>query len=273
MKIHDVKGGLIQRQPMILENNGFPFCNTHRGYFQLAFYEYAISLGIKITMGVRVTDYSENAHEAAVVVNGRRHVADAIIGADGVHSKCRSFVTGKDAKPVSSGFAIYRAWLPLSALDDKPVLRDIRNGGDSMNAWIGEDKHSFVTVCQALECVGLVLTHKDDYAVKESWSSRGNVEDVLAVVEGWDPRLLAIVSSIPKDKLIDWKLLWRDPIKQWISKGGRVALCGDSAHPFLPSSGNGASQAIEDSTTIASLLELAGKNNVPLALRSFEALR
>jgi len=62
-------------------------------------------------------------------------------------------------------------------------------------------------------------------------------------------------------------------LKQWVSDGGRVALSGDAAHTFLPSSGNGASQALEDSTTLATVLELAGKNNIPLALRAYESLR
>jgi 2-polyprenyl-6-methoxyphenol hydroxylase-like FAD-dependent oxidoreductase len=85
--------------------------------------------------------------------------------------------------------------------------------------------------------------------------------------------LKAIVSVTPKNRLIDWKLLWRDPIRKWVSEGGRVAISGDAAHPFLPSSGNGASQAIEDSVTIATALRLAGRENVKLALRAYETLR
>ncbi|KAK5219364.1 hypothetical protein LTR99_010405 [Exophiala xenobiotica] len=272
-KIHDANGDLLQVQNMILENNGFPFCNTHRSYFQKAFYQHALSLGIKVHMGVRVIEYFETETQAGIIVEGVRHSADVVIGSDGVHSQCRRFVTGRSENPVSSGFAIYRAWLPLSALGDDPVVQEIKKGGDSMNAWIGPDVHCFVTVCEALKSVAYVITHKDEYAVKESWSSPGRVEDVLNVVKGWDPKLRAIVKATPKTKLIDWKLLWRDPLKHWVSDGGRVALSGDAAHPFLPSSGNGASQALEDSTTLATVLELAGKNNIPLALRAYESLR
>lgn len=142
-----------------------------------------------------------------------------------------------------------------------------------MNAWIGPDVHGFVTVCDKLKSVAYVLTHKDEYGAKETWSVPGKVEDVLKVLRGWDPTLQTIVKATPKDRLIDWKLLWRDPVKQWVSPKGRIALSGDAAHPFLPSSGNGASQAIEDATTIASALELAGKDNVTLALRAYESLR
>ena len=58
------------------------------------------------------------------------------------------------------------------------------------------------------------------------------VEDVLAVVEGWDPRCAAILSKAPS--CVDWKLVYRDPLPTWISKGARLALIGDAAHPFLP---------------------------------------
>ncbi len=271
--IHNEKGEVLHTQQMVLENNGFPFCNTHRSYYQTAFYQYVLSLGLKIHMNVRVTEYFENQHEAGIIVNGERYIADVVIGADGVHSRCRHFVTSSTTSPVSSGFAIYRGWFPLSALGDNPLTNHLREGGDSMNAWIGPDVHAFVTVCDKLNSIAYVLTHKDEYEAKETWSFPGKVEDVLKAINGWDPTLQAVVKATPKTKLIDWKLLWRDPIKKWVSPKGRIALSGDAAHPFLPSSGNGASQAIEDATTIASALELAGKDNVALALRAYESLR
>jgi 2-polyprenyl-6-methoxyphenol hydroxylase-like FAD-dependent oxidoreductase len=84
---------------------------------------------------------------------------------------------------------------------------------------------------------------------------------------------VALVKILPPENLIDWKLLWRDPVGKWVSDNGRIALSGDAAHPFLPSSGNGASQAVEDSATIATTLRLAGRGNVKLALKAYETLR
>jgi 2-polyprenyl-6-methoxyphenol hydroxylase-like FAD-dependent oxidoreductase len=49
---------------------------------------------------------------------------------------------------------------------------------------------------------------------------------------------------------------------------------GDSAHPFLPTSVQGASQAIEDGVTIATVLKLAGSTTqVPTALLAYENIR
>ena len=134
---------------------------------------------------------------------------------------------------------------------------------------------------------------RDDADIEESWSFPGKMEDVLAVVDGWEPRCAAILSKAPT--CVDWKLVYRDPLPTWISKGARLALIGDAAHPFLPyvltlrsngmslslrfivfltrTSIQGASQAVEDGVTLAVVLQLAGKADVPLALRAWEKIR
>jgi 2-polyprenyl-6-methoxyphenol hydroxylase-like FAD-dependent oxidoreductase len=95
---------------------------------------------------------------------------------------------------------------------------------------------------------------------------------MLKAVDGWDEKLKAVIRSIPEGVIIDWKLLWRDPVKNWVTPSGRIAIVGDSAHPHLATSGQGAAQAIEDGATIAALLDRAGKD-IPLAFRAFERLR
>ncbi len=53
----------------------------------------------------------------------------------------------------------------------------------------------------------------------------------------------------------------------------RIALIGDAAHPFLPTSIQGASQVMEDRATLAVCLTRGGKAHVQEALAAFEALR
>jgi 2-polyprenyl-6-methoxyphenol hydroxylase-like FAD-dependent oxidoreductase len=109
--------------------------------------------------------------------------------------------------------------------------------------------------------------------IEESWHLKGNVEDMLAVVDGWDPVLQQLIKSIPEDGLIDHKLLWRNPTKNWVSAKGRIALVGDAAHPHLATSGTGGAQAIEDGATLAQLLKKAGRTNTITALKAYERLR
>lgn len=96
---------------------------------------------------------------------------------------------------------------------------------------------------------------------------------MLGVVKGWDTTLAETIKCIPPEVLIDYKLLWRDPVKQWVSDGGRIALVGDAAHPHLATSGTGGAQAIEDGTTIGTLLSIIGKSGIALATRVYEKLR
>lgn len=114
---------------------------------------------------------------------------------------------------------------------------------------------------------------QDEADIEESWSFPGNVEDALKVVEGWEPVVHEIIKATPPEYLVDWKLLYRDPLPTWISPKARIALIGDAAHPFLPTSIQGASQAMEDGATVAVCLEKAGKNKVTDALRAYEEIR
>lgn len=50
-------------------------------------------------------------------------------------------------------------------------------------------------------------------------------------------------------------------------------MLGDSAHPFLPTSAQGATQAMEDGVTIAICLREAGKDNENIATKAFQDIR
>jgi 2-polyprenyl-6-methoxyphenol hydroxylase-like FAD-dependent oxidoreductase len=85
--------------------------------------------------------------------------------------------------------------------------------------------------------------------------------------------LRQIIKSIPEGNLIDYKILWRNPSREWVSKKGRIAALGDAAHPHLATAATGAAQAFEDAVTIATLLEHTGRDKIPLALKAYEVLR
>jgi len=81
------------------------------------------------------------------------------------------------------------------------------------------------------------------------------------------------ILDVTPDPLIDWKLVYREPLPTWISPKRRIALIGDAAHPFLPTSIQGASQAMEDGVTLAVCLTRSGKAHVQEGIAAFEALR
>lgn len=67
--------------------------------------------------------------------------------------------------------------------------------------------------------------------------------------------------------------MWRDPQENWVSPKGYVVQLGDAAHTFLPSSGNGATQAMEDGISLAACVARAKKGDVPSATRVHNLLR
>lgn len=87
------------------------------------------------------------------------------------------------------------------------------------------------------------------------------------------PAVKAMFKTAPKGSIINWQLKFRDPHEQWTSPGGRVVQIGDAAHAFLPTSGNGATQAMEDGMTLATCLQLAGRAQAANATKAFNKLR
>jgi len=120
--------------------------------------------------------------------------------------------------------------------------------------------------------ISCVITNKDYAELLDTSSLPGKMEDVLKIVEGWDPRCAAILSKAPE--CFDWKLTVHDPLPTWVSKGRRIILIGDAAHLFLPSTSiQGASQAIEDGVMLAAAFQFAGKDTVSVALQAWERIR
>lgn len=108
------------------------------------------------------------------------------------------------------------------------------------------------------------------------WSKRFDAEEVIEKLGNeilWDESFLRLIKKTPPRSVVDYKLLWRNPSSNWTSPGGLILQLGDSAHSFLPTSANGATQAMEDGIYIAACLKLAGKNEIPLATKIHTALR
>lgn len=241
-----------------------------------------------------MVSYFETDTEAGVTfADGSQLTADCVFAAEGVRSAGRKAVLGVVDDPKPSGYAVYRAWFSAAPFRDNPRTKHLVEHGDTHYGWIGPDVHFLVATIKDGADVSWVLTHKDEADIDESWSFPGKVEDVLKCLEGWDETCHDIVKATPEDKLVDYKLVYRDPLPTFISPKARIALIGDAAHPFLPTSIQGASQAMEDGVTLAVCLEKAhaaaqqakttqmssnGKapskeDAVQTAIRAYEAIR
>ncbi|EPQ50250.1 FAD/NAD P-binding domain-containing protein [Gloeophyllum trabeum ATCC 11539] len=273
LTIHNSKGEILTVQHFSEMRYGAHNYSGHRDVLHEVLFNYTKSLGVEIRLGQDVTKYDEDEGRAWVGSNGERIEADVVVGADGERSKARTLVLGYDDKPKSLGYAVYRAWFDAyeQGVDRDPLTDFMCKNGDAFYGWIGPDVHMLTSTARGGRFMSWVITHKDEADTEESWSFPGMMEDVLKVVEGYDPRCAEIQSKAPS--CVDWKIVYRDPLPTWISRGGRILLIGDAAHPFLPMSAQGASQAVEDGVTLAVALQLSGKDNVRLAIQAWEKIR
>jgi 2-polyprenyl-6-methoxyphenol hydroxylase-like FAD-dependent oxidoreductase len=99
------------------------------------------------------------------------------------------------------------------------------------------------------------------------------IDDATSKIEGWPEYANRVILMTPQDKLLNFELVWRDPQPIWTSKSGRIVQIGDAAHTFLPSSGNGANQAMEDAISLAKCLQIAGNDNIGEATKVHNKLR
>lgn len=118
---------------------------------------------------------------------------------------------------------------------------------------------------------------QDCYGARETWNGGGQakIDDALATISQWPGRhrIETVIRHTKPNKLVNHPLIYRPPLRTWISEGGRIILIGDAAHPYYPVVGQGGSQGIEDGAVLAIALSLAGKERVSLALQVVEKIR
>jgi len=155
-------------------------------------------------------------------------------------------------------------------VDTDPLMDYLTKGEDAFVGWVGRD-HFLASWAKGRKEISWVITRKNDLEVTDNWSFPGKMDDILAIIGGWEPRCAATLAKAPS--CIDWKQIFHDPLPAWICESARVVLIGDVAHPFFPTSMHGGSQAIEDGVVLAVALQVAGKDNLPLAIQAWKKIR
>ncbi|GAA2875141.1 FAD-dependent monooxygenase [Streptosporangium fragile] len=188
-------------------------------------------------------------------------VADAVIGADGIHSAVRPTVVEEEA-PRFSGLCAYRCLVDAEHAPELALRR-------VQTLWLGPGRHFVHYPIRDRKLVNIVaIVPAGDWRI-ESWTAEGRIEDLAREFETWDPRLRQLIASATDTKR--WALYDRSPLSRWT--GGRVTLLGDAAHSMLPFFGQGAAQAVEDAVVLAGCLREATRDTVAGALLRYEEIR
>jgi len=224
---------------------GAPFLYLHRADL-LAAIESAVPPEI-VHFDMKLVGLDRNARQLTLAfANGSRVRADAVVGADGVHSTVREILLGPE-KPRFTGRVAYRSLFPISRLGDASV-------NPLHTKWWGPDRHVvFYYVTGARDQIYFVTSVPEsaEWMTRESWSAKGDLEELRKAYSGFHPEVRAVLNACPD--VYKWALLERDPLPRW-TEGG-VALLGDACHPMTPYMAQGAASALEDAVVLARCLE------------------
>jgi salicylate hydroxylase/6-hydroxynicotinate 3-monooxygenase len=196
--------------------------------------------------------------------DGSHATADAVVGADGVHSVVRDLIVGPDA-PVHKGRIAYRAVFATNLMGGFDI-------GRSRTKWWGTDRHIVIYYTNKAKSEVYFVTsvpEPAEWLTKESWSAKGDVKELRAAYDGFHRDVRNVLEACPDCH--KWAILEREPLAHW--SDGRAVLLGDAAHPMTPYMAQGAASAIEDAAILARCLDAVDGEDIEGAFRRYEAHR
>ncbi|OZI16182.1 flavin-dependent oxidoreductase [Bordetella genomosp. 7] len=275
-------GQPIWREPRGLQA-GYPLpqFSIHRGEFQMLLADTVRArLGPDaIVTGMALESASQDGDRACATFRSRAdgsvHTvqADAVVGADGIHSALRRQFYPTGDEPRFSGRMLWRAVTEADPyLDGRtmfmaghqdqkfvcyPISEPLRRDGRSLINWIAE---------LAIPDATLPATDWNRSVDKSVFADRfadwrWDWIDIPAIIDG--------AQAIYEFPLVD-----RDPLPRWTR--GRLTLLGDAAHPMYPIGSNGSAQAILDARCLADSLAQVRRGQLralETALLEYEAER
>lgn len=256
-------GEITRELPMPESLYGAPYLCMHRAELHSALAS-AVP-GDIIHLGKKLTGLDQSGGQVTISFeDGSKATADAVIGADGVHSTVRDIIVGPDA-PIHKGRIAYRAVFPASLMNGRDI-------GPSRTKWWGTDRHIVIYYTTKAKSEIYFVTsvpEPADWLTKESWSAKGDVKELRAAYDGFHDDVRAVLAACPDCH--KWAILEREPLPTWSE--GRVVLLGDACHPMTPYMAQGAATSIEDAAVLARCLDAVDGEDIAGAFKRYEKHR
>ena len=172
---------------------------------------------------------------------------DVVIASDGINSAVRDRLFGPAYRPVHTGYAAWRGWVPgvtttASESWGPGALFGITPRDGDLTNWFA--------------------------AVRTPPGGTGSAAELREHYRGWHPAVRDVLDRIEPGRILHHDLYESPPLPAYVR--GKVALVGDAAHAMAPNLGRGACEAIIDATTLAALLS---EHPVSEALQRYDRAR
>jgi salicylate hydroxylase len=260
---HRIAAHAVRNGGHYLQRFGAPYYGVHRAHLQAVLSD---ALGTAdLHLGCRLVGLAEESDSVVLTfADGRVEHADVVVGADGVRSVVRRYITGTD-DTVYSGTSAFRGIVPMEKL---PSLPD----PEAIQFWMGPGAHLLhYAIGGGADSVNFfaVVEGPPSWPREGSWMAAIDPEEPAAAFSGWHPAVVEMVTAVPHT--VRWALFAVRPLTRW--HRGRVVLIGDAAHGMLPHHGQGANTTIEDAVALAALLSGAGPADLASAFAAYQRLR
>ncbi|QIB34243.1 FAD-dependent monooxygenase [Ancylobacter pratisalsi] len=191
--------------------------------------------------------------------NGERVEADIVIGADGIHSRVREAILGREP-PRYIGKVALRAVFPSARAAGVP-MRDCTK-------WWGADRHllAYFMTDRRDECYVMAAVPSEEWGA-DTPPAPGTREDFLSAFPNAHPDLTALLEAVDNVSLLP--ICDRERNDVW--SAGRAVLMGDACHAVRPFMAAGGSMAIEDAAILSRAI--AACDSPEAAFRTYVANR
>jgi 5-methylphenazine-1-carboxylate 1-monooxygenase len=236
---------------------------VHRGQLQMlllsALRERLGPNGVRT--GAELHGFDESGNRVRVRTSAGVFTADALVGADGIHSAVRAQLHPEPDPLLWSGIRMFRGAASGEFLDGRTmvIVKD-PDGVDLVTYPIGGGLINWVVMMPEADPGPL--------PGDAQWNQPGDRSAVLRRLKRWNLGFLDAADLVCRTELVlEYPMADRDVLPWW--GRGRVTLLGDAAHPMYPVGANGGSQAIVDARVLAD--ELA--RDFDRGLRRYEDIR
>ncbi|MGH3366576.1 MAG: FAD-dependent monooxygenase [Nocardioidaceae bacterium] len=263
MRFHSARGSVLAEIPL-----GSPFDATvsrtvKRSTLYEALRDEAMRADVPVHHGKRLVDAVETADGVtAHFEDGSTATADLLVGADGLRSRTRTIIDPDAPQARYVGMLNVGGYAQGVDVDSEPGVMHMVFGRRSFFGYISHPTGDVWWFANP-------ISHDEEHGRSMARLSQEQWREHLVEMFARDRSpAVALISATP-DLRTGWSTFDFPTVPRWHTD--RMVIVGDAAHATSPSSGQGASQAIEDAMVLAR--SVRDVHDLPLALATFEGLR